>query len=101
MAKTCVVERELKRERLVKKYAAKRAKYKAIIVSPKASQEEKWAAIAALQALPKNSTPCRLRNRCQLTGRSRGVYRKFGLGRSKLRNHAMFGDIPGLVKASW
>ena len=101
MAKTCVIERELKRERLVKKYAAKRAAYKAIVLSPTASQDEKWAAIAGLQALPKNSTPCRLRNRCQLTGRGHGVYRKFGLGRSKLRDHAMFGEIPGLVKASW
>lgn len=101
MAKTCVVERELKRERLVKKYAAKRAQYKEIIRDPKTSQEEKWAAQEKLQSLPKNSTPCRLRNRCQLTGRGHGVYRKFGLGRTKLREHAMFGDIPGLVKASW
>ena len=101
MAKTCIIERELKRERLVKKHALKRAQFKKIILDPHASQEEKWAAQEKLQLLPRNSSPCRLRKRCQLTGRPRGVYRKFGLGRGKLREHAMFGDIPGLVKASW
>jgi len=101
MAKTCIIERELKRERLVQKYAQKRAEYKRIILDPKSTHEEKWAAQEKLQQLPRNSSPCRLRKRCQVTGRPRGVYRKFGLGRGKLREHAMFGDIPGLVKASW
>jgi small subunit ribosomal protein S14 len=101
MAKQCMIERELKRELLVAKHAKKRAELKAIISSLTASQEEKWDAQVALQSLPKNSSVVRLRNRCQLTGRSRGVYRKFGLGRNKLREMAMFGDVPGLTKASW
>lgn len=101
MAKLCVIERELKRERLVAKYAKKRAELKAIILNPEASQEDKWDAQAKLQSLPKNSSAIRLRRRCQLTGRPHGVYRKFGLGRNKLREMAMFGQVPGLTKASW
>lgn len=101
MAKQCIIERELKRELLVAKYAKKRADLKTIISSLTASQEEKWDAQVILQSLPKNSSVVRLRNRCQLTGRPRGVYRKFGLGRNKLREMAMFGNVPGLTKASW
>ncbi len=101
MAKLCIIEREQKRELLVAKYAKKRAALKAVISSQTASQEEKWDAQVVLQNLPRNSSAVRLRNRCQLTGRPRGVYRKFGLGRNKLREMAMFGDIPGLTKASW
>ncbi|MCX7122491.1 MAG: 30S ribosomal protein S14 [Gammaproteobacteria bacterium] len=101
MAKQCIIEREAKRELLVVKYAKKRAELKALISSMNASQEDKWDAQVALQNLPRNSSVVRLRNRCQLTGRPRGVYRKFGLGRNKLREMAMFGDIPGLTKASW
>ncbi len=101
MAKLCIIERELKREKLVAKYAKKRAELKAIIVNPEASQEDKWDAQAKLQNLPKNSSIIRLRRRCQLTGRPHGVYRKFGLGRNKLREMAMFGQVPGLTKASW
>lgn len=101
MAKLCVIQRELKREILVAKYAQLRASLKKIVNSVTASHEEKWEAQAKLQSLPKNSSKTRLRNRCQITGRPRGVYRKFGLGRNKLREHAMFGDVPGLTKASW
>ena len=101
MAKLCIIERELKREKLVTRFAQKRQELKAVIVSPTASLDEKWEAQAALQALPKNSSAIRLRRRCQLTGRPHGVYRKFGLGRNKLREMAMFGQIPGLTKASW
>ena len=101
MAKQCIIERETKRELLVAKFAKKRAVLKAVISSLTASQEDKWDAQVALQNLPRNSSAVRLRNRCQLTGRPRGVYRKFGLGRNKLREMAMFGDIPGLTKASW
>jgi small subunit ribosomal protein S14 len=101
MAKTSMMQRELKRQRAVKKYASKRQSLKAVIVSEKASFEEKMAAVEKLQKLPRNSSRCRLRNRCGLTGRPHGFYRKFGLGRNKLRELAMNGDIPGLVKASW
>lgn len=101
MAKTSMVEREVKRAKLVKKYAGKRDALKAIISNPKSSPEEVDAAVLKLQKLPRNSSPIRLRNRCKLTGRSHGYYRKFGLGRNKLRETAMRGDIPGLVKASW
>ena len=101
MAKQCIIERETKRELLVAKYAKKRAELKAVISSLNASQEEKWDAQVVLQNLPRDSSVVRLRNRCQLTGRPRGVYRKFGLGRNKLREMAMFGDVPGLTKASW
>ncbi len=101
MAKTSMLQRELKRERIVKRYAKKRAQLKAAIVDPNKSFDEKMSAVAALQKLPRNSSAIRLRNRCALTGRPHGVYRKFKLGRNKLRELAMRGDIPGLVKASW
>jgi len=101
MAKTSMIEREAKRARTVAKYAVRRAKLKEIIRSPKSSDEEKWDAQVALQKLPRNANPVRQRSRCRLTGRPRGVYRKFGLGRIKIREYGMKGDIPGLVKASW
>ncbi len=101
MAKTSMVEREIKRAKLVKKFAAKRAALKAAISSPKSSYEDKAAAQTKLQKLPRDASPVRQRNRCALTGRSRGVYAKFGLGRHKLREATMRGDVPGLRKASW
>lgn len=101
MAKLSLINREEKRARMVKKYAAKRAELKAVIASTKSTDEERGAALLALQALPRNSSPVRQRNRCQLTGRPRGVFSKFGLGRTKLREYAMRGEIPGIVKASW
>ena len=101
MAKTSMVNRERKRLKLVKKYAAKRARLKAIIKSSEASPEEKEAAWKAFHALPRDSSPCRLRNRCRVSGRPHGYYRKFGLARNKLREAAMQGYVPGLVKASW
>lgn len=101
MAKTSMIEREKKRTRTVQKFAAKRAELKAIVNSKTASDEERWAAQQALQALPRDASPVRQRNRCRITGRPRGVYRKFGLGRNKLREAAMRGEIPGLVKSSW
>ncbi len=101
MAKACMIQREKKRARTVAKYAAKRAALKAIINSASASDEERYEAVQALQKLPRNASPCRQRNRCRLTGRPHGYYRKFGLGRNMLREAAMRGDIPGLKKASW
>lgn len=101
MAKTSMVEREKKRIRTVKKYAEKRARLKEIISSPESTEDEKWDALVALQSLPRNASPIRLRNRCGLTGRPHGYYRKFGLSRNKLREAAMRGDVPGLVKSSW
>ncbi len=101
MAKTSMVMREKKRAKLVKKHAAKRKELKAIVLSPKSSYEEKIAAQTKLQKLPRDASPSRQRNRCELTGRSRGVYRKFSLGRHKLREATMRGDVPGLRKASW
>lgn len=101
MAKTSIIEREKKRARIVAKYATKRENFKRVISDITASDEERWQAMQSLQALPRNASPVRQRNRCQLTGRPRGVYRKFGLARSMLRIYAMRGDIPGLVKASW
>ena len=101
MAKKSMIERETRRAKLVAKYAAKRAKLKAIIVDEKASDEERLAAVAKLAALPRDSSPSRLRNRCAITGRPRGYYRKFGLGPNKLRESTMSGEIPGLRKASW
>jgi len=101
MAKTAMVNREKKRRRMVKKYAAKRAELKAIIVNMSLSDEEREHARIALNKLPRNSSRIRIRNRCALTGRPHGFYRKFGLSRNKLREAAMRGDIPGLVKASW
>jgi small subunit ribosomal protein S14 len=101
MAKTSMINRETKREALVKRYAAKRAQLKETIRNPKTGDAERAAAQAKLQALPRDSSKSRMRNRCQITGRSRGYYRKFGLGRTKLREATMRGDIPGLGKASW
>ena len=101
MAKTSMNMREKKRQRTVAKYAKKRAALKESIRDPKLGDEERWAAIQALQKLPRDSSPSRLRKRCAITGRSRGNYRKFGLGRVKLREATMRGDVPGLRKASW
>ena len=101
MAKVSLIQRELKREQLVAKYAKKYAELKAIADDAKRSDEERYAAQLALQQLPRNANPTRLRNRCEITGRPRGTFRKFGLGRSKIRELAFKGDIPGVVKASW
>ncbi len=101
MAKSSMIQRELKRAKMVKKYAKKRAELRAIIRDVNKSDEERYDAQLKLQALPRDASPCRQRNRCRLTGRPHGYYRKFGLSRNKLREHAMKGDIPGLVKASW
>lgn len=101
MAKTSIIEREKKRAKTVKKYAVKRALLKAMLNDISLSDEQKWEAQQRLQSLPRNASPSRLRNRCTLTGRPRGVYRKFGLARNMLRIYAMKGEIPGLVKASW
>ena len=101
MAKTNMVEGEKRRERTVKKYASKRTQLKELIRSPKTSPEDRMAAQARLQSLPRDASPSRQRRRCQITGRSRGVYRKFGLSRVKIREVAMRGEIPGLTKASW
>jgi small subunit ribosomal protein S14 len=101
MAKTSIIERQKKREVTVKKYAKKRAELKAIILDVNLSDDDRWEAQLSLQKLPRNASPVRLRNRCALTGRPRGVYRKFGLGRNKLREATMRGDVPGLRKASW
>jgi small subunit ribosomal protein S14 len=96
-----MVNREIKREKLAKKYATKRAELKKIISSQTASYEDKMDAAVKLQKLPRDSSPSRQRNRCELSGRPRGVYRKFGLGRNMLRKATMNGDVPGLRKASW
>ena len=101
MAKKSMIAREAKRTRMVAKYATKRAALKAVISDVNASDEEKWDALVGLQKLPRDASPVRQRRRCQITGRPHGVYRKFGLGRNKLREAAMRGDVPGLVKASW
>ena len=101
MAKTSLINRDLKRRETVKKFAAKRAELTAVINNVKLSDEERYAARSKLQQLPRDSSPVRLRNRCALTGRPRGTYSKFGLGRSKLRDLAMRGEIPGMTKASW
>ena len=101
MAKKSLINRELKREALVAKFAAKRAELKAIINDAARSVEERQDAPAKLQALPRDTSPVRLRNRCGITGRPRGTFRKFGLARGMIRDAAMRGDIPGLVKASW
>jgi small subunit ribosomal protein S14 len=101
MAKTNMIEREKKRSALAKKHAKKRAALKALIVNEQASYEDRQAAVEKLQKLPRDSSPIRQRNRCKLTGRSRGVYRKFGLARTKLREAATRGEVPGLKKASW
>jgi len=101
MAKKSMLNREVRRAATVKKYAAKRAKFKEIIRNPKSTDEERYDAQRRLQALPRDASPSRLRNRCAITGRSHGFYRRFGLGRNKLREATMRGDIPGLSKASW
>ena len=101
MAKTSMVNRDIKRKKLATKYADKRAALKKIVSSVDASYEEKIEAAAKLSKLPRDSSPSRQRNRCELSGRPRGVYRKFGLGRNKLREATMRGDVPGLRKASW
>ena len=101
MAKRSMIEREKKRARVVKRYAAKRAALKAVIRDPNASDDEKWDAQVALQKLPRNASPVRQQRRCQVTGRPHAVYRKFGLCRNKLREAAMKGYVPGLVKGSW
>lgn len=101
MAKISMKEREKKRAKLVKRYAAKRAELKAIIQDPEAEPEAKWDAQIKLQKMPRDSSPVRQRNRCRITGRPHGFYRKFGLGRNVLREAAMRGDVPGLVKSSW
>lgn len=101
MAKLSLKNREAKREALVKKFEAKRKELKATIADSTRSMEERMDAQAKLQALPRNASPTRLRNRCSITGRPRGTFRKFGLARTKIREAAMRGDIPGLVKGSW
>ena len=101
MAKVSMVEREKKRAKLVKKYAAKRADIKAQMKNPDLGMDELEALVVKLQKLPRDSSPVRKRNRCAITGRPHGFYRKFGLGRNKLREATMRGDVPGLRKASW
>ena len=101
MAKLALINRDEKRRKMVEKYAAKRVELVAIIDDVSRSEDERFEARQKLQALPRNASPVRLRNRCQLTGRPRGVFRKFGLGRSKLRDFVMRGEVPGMTKASW
>ena len=101
MAKVSMINREKRRTRLVKKHAARRAELKALISNPDIGYEERQDAMFRLQKLPRDSSPVRQRNRCAISGRPRGFYRKFGLGRNKLREAAMRGDVPGLRKASW
>jgi small subunit ribosomal protein S14 len=101
MAKLSVIQRQEKREKLVAKFAKKYAELKAVSNDAKLSDEERYAARLELQKLPRNANPTRLRNRCALTGRGRGTFRMFGLGRNKIRELAFKGDIPGMVKASW
>ncbi len=101
MARLSIINREAKRARLAKKYAKKRAALKAQCINPELSADERQQAGIQLQKLPRNSSPVRARNRCRLTGRPHGYYRKFGLSRNMLREAAMRGEVPGLVKASW
>ena len=101
MAKTALIERELKREKLVAKYAKKHAELKAIANDAKRGDDERAQARLALQKLPRNANPTRQRNRCEITGRPRGTFRQFGLGRAKVREMAFSGQIPGVMKASW
>ncbi|CAA0122384.1 30S ribosomal protein S14 [Halioglobus japonicus] len=101
MAKKSMIARETKRTKIVARYSAKRAALKAILVDVNASDDDKWEAQIKLQKLPRDASPVRQRRRCQITGRPHGVYRKFGLCRNKLREAAMRGDVPGLVKSSW
>jgi small subunit ribosomal protein S14 len=101
MAKLALINRDAKRRAVVKKYAQKRADLLAILRDPKATDEARDKARAKFQALPRDSSPVRLRNRCAITGRPRGTFRKFGLARNKIREIAMRGEIPGMIKASW
>ncbi len=101
MAKKSMINRELKRKKTVEKYAAKRTALKAIIANPESSDDDRWEAQLKLQKLPRNASPVRQVRRCSLTGRPHAVYRRFGLSRNKLREAAMRGDVPGLVKSSW
>lgn len=101
MAKKSMVARDVKRKKLVDKYAAKRSQLKATIKNMNLSDEERDQAVLALQKMPRNASPSRMRNRCNLTGRPRGYYRRFGLSRNKLRELMMRGEVPGVVKASW
>ncbi len=101
MAKLSMINRDVKRVKLAEKFAAKRASLKAIIDDSSKSDEERYEARLKLQQLPRNANPTRQRNRCAITGRPRGVFRKFGLARNKLRELAMKGEIPGMTKASW
>ncbi len=101
MAKTSMVNRETKRAKIAAKYAVKRQALKAVIADRNATDEARWDAQEKLQKLPRDASPTRKQRRCGITGRPRGVYRKFGLSRTKLREAAMRGDVPGLVMASW
>ncbi len=101
MAKVSMIQRDLRRQRAVSRYAKRRAELRAIVKDPKSTLEQRVAAQESLQKMPRDSSPMRLRNRCGITGRPRGYYRRFGLGRNKLREAAMRGDIPGLTKSSW
>lgn len=101
MAKRSLINREAKRAKLVKKYAGRRAELKATLRNTSLDPEEREAVRRKLEMLPRDSSPVRMRNRCRMTGRPKGCYRKFGLGRNMLREAAMRGDVPGLVKASW
>lgn len=101
MAKKSMIARDKKRAQIVAKFAEKRDQLKAIIANPESAEEQVWEAQVALQKMPRDASPSRQRRRCRITGRPHGVYRKFGLCRNKLREAAMRGDVPGLVKASW
>ena len=101
MAKLAVINRQAKREAMVKKYAERRKQLRAIIQDPKATDDARDEARAKIQAMPRDASPVRLRNRCAMTGRPRGTFRKFGLARNKIRELAFKGDIPGVIKASW
>ena len=101
MAKTALINRGQKRRKTVRKYAARRRELVELVNNPRLSPEERYAAREKLQKLPRDASPVRLRNRCALTGRPRGVYRKFGIARGKLRLIALHGEIPGVIKASW
>ncbi|MBF2754958.1 MAG: 30S ribosomal protein S14 [Gammaproteobacteria bacterium AqS3] len=101
MAKKSIIEREKKRQRLVARHATRRAEIQKVLRDPDATEEERWTARMKLQKLPRNSSPVRLQNRCQLTGRPHAYLRRFGLGRNKMREHASQGHIPGVVRSSW
>ncbi len=101
MAKVSMINREIKRQKTVEKFSAKRNQLKAIIANPESTFEERMEAHRAIQKMPRDASPVRLHSRCRLSGRPHGFYRKFGLSRNKLREAAMRGDVPGLVKASW